>query len=94
MTGPNLWGVFGREAGSHPDFRYSEALQAADIGDNIDQVVENTERPAETRPPAEARPDPEVLEQQKQEFEQVVQEATREAEDRLGDIMESTLASE
>ncbi|PSJ43888.1 hypothetical protein [Zobellella taiwanensis] len=67
---------------------------AADIGDNIDQVVENTERPAETRPPAEARPDPEVLEQQKQEFEQVVQEATREAEDRLGDIMESTLASE
>lgn len=67
---------------------------AADIGDNIDQVVENTERLAETRPPAEARPDPEVLEQQKQEFEQVVQEATREAEDRLGDIMESTLASE
>ena len=31
MTGPNLWGVFGREAGSHPDFRYSEALQAADF---------------------------------------------------------------
>lgn len=31
MTGPNLWGVFGREAGSHPGFRYSEALQAADF---------------------------------------------------------------
>lgn len=26
MTGPNLYGVFGRRAGSHPDFAYSEAL--------------------------------------------------------------------
>ena len=26
MTGPNLWGVFGRQAGSREGFRYSEAL--------------------------------------------------------------------
>ena len=31
MTGPNLWGVFGRRAGSVEGFRYSEALQAADF---------------------------------------------------------------
>lgn len=29
MTGPNLWGVFGRRAGSVEGFRYSEALQTA-----------------------------------------------------------------
>lgn len=31
-TGPNLWGVLGREAGSHPDYqgRYSDAMQAYD----------------------------------------------------------------
>lgn len=31
MTGPHLWGVFGRQAGSVEGFRYSEALQAADF---------------------------------------------------------------
>ncbi len=39
MTGPNLWGVFGREAGSREGFRYSEALQAADFqwdGEHLD----------------------------------------------------------
>ncbi|HYF23520.1 MAG TPA: cytochrome c family protein [Caulobacteraceae bacterium] len=29
MTGPNLYGVFGRQAGSKPDYRYSEALKTA-----------------------------------------------------------------
>lgn len=29
MTGPNLWGVFGRKAGSVADFAYSDGLKAA-----------------------------------------------------------------
>lgn len=29
MTGPNLWGVFGRRAGSRDGFRYSEAVRNA-----------------------------------------------------------------
>jgi cytochrome c len=28
MTGPNLYGVFGRKAAIHPDFSYSDALKA------------------------------------------------------------------
>ncbi|HEY3811895.1 MAG TPA: cytochrome c family protein [Caulobacteraceae bacterium] len=28
MTGPNLWGVFGRKAGSRPDYGYSDAMKA------------------------------------------------------------------
>ena len=31
MTGPNLWGVFGRHAGAREGFRYSDALHAADF---------------------------------------------------------------
>lgn len=31
MTGPNLWGLFGRQVGSREGFRYSEAVQAADF---------------------------------------------------------------
>ena len=31
MTGPNLWGVFGRPVGSREGFRYSESVQAADF---------------------------------------------------------------
>lgn len=31
MTGPNLWGVFGREAGRHPGYNYSNALKQADF---------------------------------------------------------------
>jgi cytochrome c len=31
MTGPNLWGVFGRKAGSVPDFNYSDGLKATGI---------------------------------------------------------------
>ncbi|HEX4182894.1 MAG TPA: cytochrome c family protein [Caulobacteraceae bacterium] len=29
MTGPNLWGVFGRKAGSLPNFAYSDGMKAA-----------------------------------------------------------------
>ncbi|HYE41798.1 MAG TPA: cytochrome c family protein [Caulobacteraceae bacterium] len=31
LTGPNLYGVFGREAGSKPDYKYSEAVANADF---------------------------------------------------------------
>lgn len=31
MTGPNLWGVFGRKAGSLPGFQYSESLKSTGI---------------------------------------------------------------
>jgi cytochrome c len=31
MVGPNLWGVFGRKAGSLPDFNYSAGLKASGI---------------------------------------------------------------
>lgn len=31
LVGPNLYGIFGRRAGTGPDFSYSEALQAADF---------------------------------------------------------------
>ncbi|MGI9344365.1 MAG: c-type cytochrome [Gammaproteobacteria bacterium] len=31
IAGPNLWGVFDREAGSMQDFTFSDALQAADF---------------------------------------------------------------
>jgi len=29
MTGPNLYGIFGRKAGTAPDFNYSDAVKAA-----------------------------------------------------------------
>jgi cytochrome c len=29
MIGPNLWGVFGRMAGTHPDYRYSNVVRDA-----------------------------------------------------------------
>lgn len=44
MTGPNLWGVFGRKAGTHPGYNYSKAVQEADIvwdGERIDHWLEN-----------------------------------------------------
>lgn len=31
LVGPNLYGIFGRRAGSLPDFKYSDALSNADI---------------------------------------------------------------
>jgi len=44
MTGPNLYGVFGRQAGTHPGFNYSPAVKAAGFawdGERLDQWLEN-----------------------------------------------------
>lgn len=44
MTGPNLHGVFGRKAGSNPDFKYSDAIKAAGFvwdGDHLNHWLEN-----------------------------------------------------
>ena len=44
MTGPNLYGVFGRQAGTHGDFRYSEAVKTAGFtwdADHLDHWLEN-----------------------------------------------------
>ncbi|HZZ88450.1 MAG TPA: cytochrome c family protein [Caulobacteraceae bacterium] len=44
MTGPNLWGVFGRKAGSKPEFAYSDDLKNAGWAwdaDRLDKWIEN-----------------------------------------------------
>jgi cytochrome c len=44
MTGPNLYGLFGRAAGRHEGYNYSKALQAADFtwdADRLDQWLAN-----------------------------------------------------
>lgn len=44
MTGPNLYGVIGRTAGSHPGFNYSKAVKAAGFAwddDRIDHWLQN-----------------------------------------------------
>jgi cytochrome c len=44
MTGPNLYGVFGRPAGRHEGYNYSKALQAVDFtwdGEQLDQWLAN-----------------------------------------------------
>ena len=44
MTGPNLYGVFGREAGGHPDYNYSTAVKHADFtwnAERLDHWLEN-----------------------------------------------------
>lgn len=44
MTGPNLYGVFGRRAGVHPGFNYSAAMKEADFiwdGERLDHWLEN-----------------------------------------------------
>ncbi|OXY82956.1 hypothetical protein [Oceanimonas doudoroffii] len=64
---------------------------AADVEDHIDEVVQagfNTEPSPNL--PAEARPEPEVIEQQKKQHQQVVEQASQEAENRLADILEAT----
>ncbi|MFZ5719602.1 MAG: c-type cytochrome [Pseudomonadota bacterium] len=43
MTGPNLYGVFGKPAANHPDFNYSDALKNAGIvwdGSHLDDWLE------------------------------------------------------
>jgi len=44
MTGPNLWGIFGRKAGSEPGFSYSDDLKNAGWtwdADRLDQWITN-----------------------------------------------------
>ena len=44
MTGPNLWGVFGRKAGTEGTFKYSDGLKAAGFtwdAAHIDQWITN-----------------------------------------------------
>lgn len=44
MTGPNLHGVFGRQAGVHPGFNYSTAVREAGFawdGERLDHWLEN-----------------------------------------------------
>jgi cytochrome c len=44
MTGPNLWGIFGRKAGSEPGFSYSDDMKAAGWtwdADHIDKWITN-----------------------------------------------------
>ena len=44
MTGPNLWGIFGRKAGTEDDYAYSDALKAAGWtwdADRIDKWITN-----------------------------------------------------
>ncbi|GGB49087.1 hypothetical protein GCM10011502_22950 [Oceanisphaera marina] len=73
---------------------------AADIGDNIDQVLENQaaadsqlrdEAAAATQSETVSAPEPEVIEQQKEEIAIVTEEASQEAEQRLNEILENTI---
>jgi cytochrome c len=44
MTGPNLWGVFGRKAGTEPGYAYSDGLKAAGWtwdAQRLDQWIKN-----------------------------------------------------
>lgn len=44
MTGPNLWDIFGRKAGTEPGFAYSDGLKSLGItwdADKIDHWIEN-----------------------------------------------------
>ncbi len=44
MTGPNLYGLFGRQAGSHPGFNYSPAVKEAGFAwdaERLDHWLEN-----------------------------------------------------
>ena len=75
-----------------------EKSPTSDIGDNIDQVMEQAASQPEPMMDEEAArettPSPEGLEQQKEEFQQAIEEASREAEDRLNEILENTLDQE
>ena len=44
MTGPNLYGIFGQQAGTHPGFNYSPAVKGAGFiwdGEKLDHWLEN-----------------------------------------------------
>ncbi|MGH6993454.1 MAG: c-type cytochrome [Caulobacteraceae bacterium] len=38
MTGPNLWGIFGRKAGTEPGFSYSDSLKKSGIVWNAELI--------------------------------------------------------
>ncbi|MFP2770432.1 hypothetical protein [Oceanisphaera sp. KMM 10153] len=68
---------------------------ARDIGDNIDQVLDNAVSSSapqqyETVAPTSA-PEPEVIEQQKEQLQHAAEEASQEAQERLDEILENTL---
>ncbi len=48
--GPNLWGIFGREAGTKEGFKYSQALQAADFVWTADKLNEWLAKPKDFLP--------------------------------------------
>ncbi|MBL1378059.1 hypothetical protein [Zobellella iuensis] len=70
----------------------------ADVGDKIDEVMQQAASQPEAYQDEAAdlatEPKPEMLEQQKEEFQQAIEEASREAEDRLNEIMDRTLNQE
>ncbi|WP_375055283.1 hypothetical protein [Zobellella sp. DQSA1] len=70
----------------------------ADVGDKIDEVMQQAASQPEPYQNGTAdldtEPKPETLEQQKEEFQQAIEEASREAEDRLNEIMDRTLNQE
>jgi cytochrome c len=44
MTGPNLWGVFGRKSGTSPGFAYSDGMKSLGVvwdADKINQWISN-----------------------------------------------------
>ena len=64
MTGPNLYGVIGRQAGVHPGFNYSKAVHAAGFAWDADRIDHWLENPAPscrvTRWPIPACPIPQT----------------------------------
>jgi len=49
-VGPNLWGMFGREAGSVPGFAYSDALANSGVVWSVETVNQWLEQPANYLP--------------------------------------------
>ncbi len=50
MTGPNLHGVFGKAAASHPDYKYSDALKNAGFVWDADKLNQWLAQPQEFLP--------------------------------------------
>lgn len=50
MTGPNLWAVFGRRAGTQPRFNYSEAVRNAGFAWNAERLDQWLTRPRDFLP--------------------------------------------
>ncbi len=50
MTGPNLFGVFGRTAGAHPNFNYSNAVRQAGFAWDAEKLDQWLTRPRDFLP--------------------------------------------